>query len=149
MPAGVRLEFDDDGQRLSPGTSTPRGMWNVWWTVSLMKPVAHGSGHQPGEGGKRVRIWLPQSCHVRLGSFQADAALKRRCPKALVGWAYGSSITQCRLAAGPSETWPALVATRLGWSCGVWGSPANATLDPAVPGNPGHRADVISLWRRP
>jgi len=98
-----------------------------------------------GEGGKRVRIWLPQSCHVRLGSFQADAALTP-LPEGPRWLAYGSSITQCRLAAGPSETWPALVATRLGWSLRCLGFSGECHLDPAVARYiRDTEADVISL----
>nr|WP_239063336.1 GDSL-type esterase/lipase family protein [Streptomyces sp. SID13031] len=43
---------------------------------------------------------------------------------------YGSSITQCTGAYGPSETWPALVARRHGWDLVALGFAGECHLDP-------------------
>jgi len=89
------------------------------------------------EGGKRVRIWLPRRAMSALARFQADAALTPlpRRPS-LAG--YGSSITQCRLAAGPSETWPASWHAA-GLVPAVSGVLRRMPLDPASPGTSGTR----------
>ncbi|MCO4255075.1 GDSL-type esterase/lipase family protein [Pseudarthrobacter cellobiosi] len=44
---------------------------------------------------------------------------------------YGSSLTHCRQADGPSETWPALVANRYGWQLTSLGFAGDCQLDPA------------------
>ncbi|MBZ2196300.1 hypothetical protein KCQ71_09065 [Ruania sp. N2-46] len=93
-----------------------------------------------------MRSWLPQdgetwirSVHLT-GSAHADPAPATR-------WtAYGSSITQCSAAAGPSETWPALVARALDWDLTCLGFGGQCHLDPvAVRTITGIPADVVSL----
>jgi hypothetical protein len=44
--------------------------------------------------------------------------------------AYGSSITQCRGAEGPSQTWPALVARERRWDVTALGFGGECHLDP-------------------
>lgn len=143
MPAGVRLEFDTDARGFD---------WDVE-TTGFIDVVVDGElvsrSHAVHVGGlpagrKRVRIWLPQSSHIRLGKFAVDGATAvREGPRWI---AYGSSITQCRLAAGPSETWPALVATELGWSVRCLGFAGECHLDPVVARYiRDTEADVISL----
>ncbi|MEV0398345.1 SGNH/GDSL hydrolase family protein [Polymorphospora rubra] len=59
---------------------------------------------------------------------------------------YGSSITQCHAAAGPSETWPALVARRLRWDLTRLGFSGECHLDPITARAIAERpADLISL----
>ncbi|QUQ72451.1 GDSL-type esterase/lipase family protein [Kutzneria sp. CA-103260] len=144
MPAGVRLEYS---------TSATAFAWEVE-TSGDVDVVVDGElvSRSPtvrlgGLSGTRkdVRIWLPQSHHVRLGDFSADSELVPSVegPKWIV---YGSSITQCRLAVGPSETWPALVATELGWSLRCLGFAGECHLDQAVARYiRDTEADVISL----
>jgi hypothetical protein len=77
-----------------------------------------------------VELWLPQSgtIAIREPAFDADAE-----PLAAGGprWiAYGSSITQCSGADGPSETWPARVARHHGWDLVSLGLAGECHLDP-------------------
>ncbi|MGX7671108.1 SGNH/GDSL hydrolase family protein [Plantactinospora sp. DSM 117369] len=99
-------------------------------------------------GTKVVEVWLPQFGELRIGPL----VLHRATGAAAVAgdglrWiTYGSSIAQCRTAAGPSETWPALVARRLGWDLTCLGFAGECHLDPvaahAIARTP---ADLVSL----
>jgi hypothetical protein len=144
MAAGVRLEFETDARGFGWDVRTD-GNIDVVINDKLVSRSRTVHVDDLPAGGKRVRIWLPQSNHVSLGELDSDAAPKA-VPEGPRWIAYGSSITQCRLAAGPSETWPALVATELGWSLRCLGFAGECHLDPAV----AHyirdtEADVISL----
>ncbi|GLY44616.1 lipase [Amycolatopsis sp. NBRC 101858] len=144
MPAGVRLEFDTDARGFD---------WDVRTTADIdvvvdgnllsRSPTVHVDGLAAGR--KRVRIWLPQSSPVSLGELELSGEATP-VPEGRRWIAYGSSITQCRLAAGPSETWPALVATELGWSLRCLGFAGECHLDPVVARYiRDTEADVISL----
>ncbi|GAB3812362.1 GDSL-type esterase/lipase family protein [Kribbella italica] len=77
-----------------------------------------------------LTIWLPQAgaIAVRTTSFTGDAIPS---PPTGPRWlTYGSSITQCTGAYGPSETWPALVARRHGWDLTAMGFSGECHLDP-------------------
>jgi hypothetical protein len=94
-----------------------------------------------------IALWLPQSGNTRVGDLVLAGASLAEAPAPRPRWTtYGSSISQCSAAFGPSETWPALVAGRLGWDLTCLGFSGQCHLDPiaaraiaAVP------ADVISL----
>ncbi|MEV6646964.1 GDSL-type esterase/lipase family protein [Amycolatopsis sp. NPDC051371] len=144
MPAGVRLEFDTNARGFDWDVETT-GYIDVVVDEELVSRshAVHVDGLPAGR--KRVRIWLPQSSHVRLGELELNGELAA-VPEGPRWIAYGSSITQCRLAAGPSETWPALVATDLGWSLRCLGFAGECHLDPAVARYiRDTEADVISL----
>ena len=101
----------------------------------------------PGRRG-RLEVWLPQHGRSRIGEVVLRGT--RRPPAAVPRgprWvAYGSSITQCRAAAGPSETWPALVSRRLGLDLTCLGFGSNCHLDPVVAATIADLpADVVSL----
>ncbi|GAA1550518.1 GDSL-type esterase/lipase family protein [Kribbella lupini] len=77
-----------------------------------------------------LTIWLPQSgaIDVRAVDFTGEAIPS---PPTGPRWlTYGSSITQCTGAYGPSETWPALVARRHGWDLTAMGFAGECHLDP-------------------
>jgi hypothetical protein len=144
MAAGVRLEFETDARGFGWDVRTD-GNIDVVINDKLVSRSRTVHVDDLPAGGKRVRIWLPQSNHVSLGELDSDAAPKA-VPEGPRWIAYGSSITQCRLAAGPSETWPALVATELGWSLRCLGFAGECHLDPAVARYiRDTEADVISL----
>lgn len=143
MPAGVRLEFDTDARGFDWDVQTDGDIDVVVDGKLVSRSPKVDVGDLPARR-KRVRIWLPQSSHVSLGQFTVDGATA--VPEGPRWIAYGSSITQCRLAAGPSETWPALVATELGWSLRCLGFAGECHLDPAVARYiRDTEADVISL----
>ncbi|MGI5149686.1 GDSL-type esterase/lipase family protein [Plantactinospora sp. CA-294935] len=100
-------------------------------------------------GTKVVEVWLPQYGEARVGPLILHGATTAE-PTGDDGdfrWVtYGSSITQCRTASGPSETWPALVARRLGWDLTCLGFSGECHLDPiAARAIADTRANLISL----
>ncbi|MEV6282142.1 GDSL-type esterase/lipase family protein [Kribbella sp. NPDC051770] len=77
-----------------------------------------------------LTVWLPQAgtIAVRTVTFTGEAT---PTPPTGPRWiTYGSSITQCTGAYGPSETWPALVARRHGWDLTAMGFAGECHLDP-------------------
>jgi lysophospholipase L1-like esterase len=162
MPAGVRLDVVTDAAALH-------------WPVEVLAPTDYKTPRLAGpidvevdgvardrvtvdglgelrvdglpEGEHRIRVWLPQIGTVRLGPLRADGATTLRpAPQGPAWVVYGSSITQCAGAYGPSETWPAIVATRLGWDVFALGFGGQAHLDPAVAQLIRDRpADLISI----
>lgn len=97
-------------------------------------------------GEHRVQVWLPQVGDLWIRSVQVAGAVSA-APAAAARWTtYGSSITQCSTAAGPSETWPGVVARALDWDLTCLGFGGQCHLDPvaartiaAIP------ADIVSL----
>lgn len=88
-----------------------------------------------GSGVKSVEIWLPQFGEVRVGALHLNAPALPPAPPLLAAplWVtYGSSITQCRAAAGPTSTWPALVARSQGWRLRCLGFAGECHLDPVA-----------------
>jgi hypothetical protein len=146
MPAGVRLEFETDARGFGWDVRIA-GTGDVDVVVDDKLVSRSRTVHVDDlpAGRKHVRIWLPQSSHVSLGGLSLDGE-PEAVPEGPRWIAYGSSITQCRLAAGPSETWPALVATELGWSLRCLGFAGECHLDPVVARYiRDTEADVISL----
>ncbi|WP_460798867.1 GDSL-type esterase/lipase family protein [Microbacterium sp. GXF0217] len=97
-------------------------------------------------GRHRVQVWLPQVGETWIRSVQLSAEAAPSAPSRTRWTTYGSSISQCNAADGPSETWPALVARALDWDLTCLGFGGQCHLDPistrtiaAVP------ADIISL----
>ncbi len=68
-----------------------------------------------GPKTKHVEIWLPQNAATELRGLRvADGSTVARVPRTKPRWAhYGSSISHCIEAHGPTEVWPA-VAARIG-----------------------------------
>ncbi|TCC51477.1 hypothetical protein E0H73_40875 [Kribbella pittospori] len=140
MPAGIRTAFRTDAPKLTLVTYAGADCAPVDVIVDgalahrLPVPPGESTLHAPLPGRPaKVEVWLPQ-----YGDFKIREPL-------LVGgdavpaddnglrWiAYGSSITQCRTAAGPSETWPALVARQHGWQLTCLGLGAQCHLDPVI-----------------
>jgi hypothetical protein len=145
MPAGVRLDFRTDATALhwpvevrSPaGSSRAPAPFDVLVNGKLLARLpVDGPATLAVElpaGPKSVRIWLPQFGSVRLGRVRLTGANllepTDREPNVVL---YGSSITQCTGASGPSETWPALVATALGGDLRCLGFAGECHLDPMI-----------------
>jgi hypothetical protein len=83
-------------------------------------------------GVHEIDIWLPQFGPGLIGPVDLDNfnELAQSPPPALRWGAYGSSITQCRTADGPSETWPAIVSQSLNWELSNMGFGGECMLDP-------------------
>jgi hypothetical protein len=85
-------------------------------------------------GSHRLEIWLPQSGENLLGPIDLDGvgSVVASAPRPLRWVTYGSSITQCSEADGPSDTWPAIVATSLDWDLTNLGFGGQCHLDPVA-----------------
>lgn len=121
-PGGSPLDVRVDGTLVHRWTGGP-GRQRVTF------PLPAG-GPDPAE----VEVWLPHLGITRIGavSFRGHRSL-RAAERSGPRWiAYGSSLTQCMYAAGPSETWPALVAAGRGWRLRNLGFAGEAYLDPVV-----------------
>jgi hypothetical protein len=119
MPAGVRLAMYSD-------TRFVRGVVEVDPDTAPIDLVVDGEvrGTEPLAGrtefefrdlpgGRRhIELWLPQGGRFRLRGLElSDGASLEPAADERRRWiTYGSSITQCREAASPTRTWPAVVA---------------------------------------
>ncbi|WP_123788329.1 SGNH/GDSL hydrolase family protein [Phytoactinopolyspora halophila] len=145
MQAGVRVEFDTDA-RIVGGRAVPVSDDAETQIVDLVVdgrlagsvPVGASGDFSFGElpaGEKSVELWLPQFGDFRLAAVEVDAAARvwpaspSRRPRLLT---YGSSITQCRTAASPTRTWPAIVARELDLDLTCLGFAGECHLDPMV-----------------
>ncbi len=120
--APVRPMYFDvvvDGRRVAR-TEDPSGTRLVIDLVTLDLQVEQG---QPvalrfddlGDAMKIIEIWLPQNAATQLRALRvADGSAVEPAPRTKRRWAhYGSSISHCIEAHGPTEIWPA-VAAQLG-----------------------------------
>ncbi len=154
MAAGVRVELVTDATALRlPLTfayETP-GTLDLTVDGQLVDRVELEGAHTlTGElpaGMHEVRIWLPQVGRTGVGPLElVGATVADPLPRRPRWITYGSSISQCSAAAGPSETWPAIVATSLGWDLVCLGLSGQCHLDPIV----GHAiaaqpADLVTM----
>lgn len=154
-PAGVRLEFETDARRIA-GSILPvadasaldfcvDGSWIA--SEPLAGRDAFAFSDLPA-GLKHVELWLPQwggfsLHHLELNDGAAITASSRAQPRWIT---YGSSITQCRTASVPTQTWPSRVARALnldllclgfGGQCHLDGMVARVIRD--------ERADFLSM----
>jgi hypothetical protein len=141
MPAGVRLAFRS----------------NTTIVAGAVEPQAEGApidlcingeliGSQPlsGQegfrfeglppGDKLIELWLPQFGAFRLRWLElSDGATMGEAMDDRPRWiTYGSSITQCRAAASPTQTWPAIVARERGLNLTCLGYGGQCHLDPMI-----------------
>lgn len=139
--AGVRFAVRTDAASIelevenSPGGSPldvrVDGLLAHRWTGG---PGRHRIAFALPAGGARpaeVEVWLPHLSATRIaavsmaGHLSPPDAVDRPGARWVV---YGSSIVHCMYAAGPSETWPALVAAERGWrlrNLGLAGRPTS------------------------
>lgn len=121
MPAGVRLTFCSDTTSIA-GRATTTGDEPLLElccdgalvaSISLRDTDVFQLDGLP-DGEKVLELWLPQYGEFRLLELQLDdgasfTAYEDNRPRWVT---YGSSITQCRTAASPTQTWPAIVARK-------------------------------------
>lgn len=155
MPAGARIALETDATGIvisleGDVESSPLDVL-VDGEHTHRLAVAQGYNHvdvtiQPGP--KHVEIWLPQFGETRVGNLAFSghsrvAPWRRERPR----WTtYGSSITHCRAADGPCETWPALVSRRHDWDLTCLGFGGECHLDPVVARTIRDTpADIVSL----
>ena len=147
MPAGVRIEFDTDTDFLdfdisvtaSPDLVRDISAVEVFVDGRLSaREHVHGDGvvavRDLGHDKKRVEVWLPHFGVTKVGWFRfrdgSEVTPTAALPIRFV--AYGSSITLCKTALYPSQTWPALVARASGWDLCCLGFGGECHLDPAA-----------------
>ena len=126
MAAGVRLAFRSDttavvGSFEPAGELAPIDLYvdGEWLGTAPLEGTDQFRfeglhAHAPRQE-RLIELWLPQFGRFRLRSLElsADASLVPH-EEARRRWVtYGSSITQCRTAASPSQTWPGVVARGL------------------------------------
>ena len=141
MPAGVRLAFRSDttiiaGRIVAQPEASPLDLScdrQVYGSVALTDQERFRfEDLTPGE--KLIELVAPQHGEFRLRSLELSAGA-RVAPydDPRPRWVtYGSSITHCRTAARPTETWPALVARASGLNLTCLGYGGNCHLEPMV-----------------
>ena len=94
-----------------------------------------------------VQLWLPHFGDFTLSQAEFDGANVTSAVEHGPRWiTYGSSITHCQQADGPTQTWPALVASGNGWRLSNLGLAGECQLDPIVADTIAQTpADIISL----
>lgn len=99
------------------------------------------------EPGSLVELWLPQFGDFTLADAMFDGARVATVAEAGPRWiTYGSSITHCQQADGPTQTWPALVAAANNWQLSNFGFAGECQLDPVAADTIRQTpADLISL----
>ncbi len=156
-PAGVRAAMTSDARELTLeldiGTEEPSPL-DLLVDGDLARRAQLAAGRNqltfalPGRRAA-IELWLPQHGQTRLASVRLRDVSDAPQPaqRARRRWlCYGSSITQCRHASGPAETWPALVARAQGWDLLCLGFGGQCHLDPVVADTiRGETADLISL----
>ena len=123
MPAGARIALISDTTYVSGTLADPHPEATAIdlctdGTFVGSIPLAgedHFSFDGLPPGDKLIELWLPMFGTFRLQSLQIDdGATVLPYMGGRPRWiAYGSSITQCRGAASPTQTWPAIVARNL------------------------------------
>ncbi len=141
MPAGARLSFRSDAQSITGNMDPVEESAGVdlfcdgtyQGSAELSGLQSFSFGDLPS-GEKLIELWLPQFGEFRLRSLELSpsasiAPYEDRRPKWLT---YGSSITHCRTAERPSETWPAIVARKRGFNLTCLGYGGQCQMDTMV-----------------
>ena len=141
MPAGVRIAFHSD-------TVTVAGQIEPYAEIAVLDLYCDGRFHgsvalteqgsfafqdlPPGE--KLIELWLPQFGEFRLKTLEiSDGAAVIPYDDPRPRWTtYGSSITHCRTAESPSQTWPAIAAREHGLNLTCLGYGGNCHLEPMI-----------------
>ncbi len=119
MPAGVRISFRSSTTRIA-GSIVPQnetGMLDLCCdgefiqSLDLRSKDNFAFENLPAQE-KLIELWLPQYGTFQLRSLDIDddATLEPFVDERPRWVTYGSSITQCRAAASPTQTWPAIAA---------------------------------------
>ena len=141
MPAGVRISFRSNTTQVS-GNIVPQneaGMLDLCCDAELvdaidLKQKDSFAFKDLPDGEKLIELWLPQYGQFQLRSLEIDdGATLEPFDDTRPRWiTYGSSITQCRAAASPTQTWPAVVARTHGLNLTCLGYGGQCHLDTMV-----------------
>jgi hypothetical protein len=155
IPAGASAAFITDADRLSVPIDADEAPARLDVVINdqlserlLLQHGAHDYKIALPGTPTRVQLWLPQTSRIRLGAITArNLSHLAAAPAPGPRWiAYGSSITQCHAAYGPSQTWPALVAQANRWQLTCLGMDGECHLDPPIASAiAASDADTVSL----
>lgn len=140
-PAGVRATWRTSASSV---TLEIRAALDIYAAIAPVDFLVGGELHQrcPVEVGEQrltvelpagpveLEIWLPHGGAIGVREVSFDGEAEPLPPTGPRWITYGSSITQCTGAYGPSETWPALVARQHGWDLVALGFAGECHLDP-------------------
>ncbi|MGG6310202.1 SGNH/GDSL hydrolase family protein [Paenibacillus macerans] len=140
--AGIRLRVNTDSSaicvRFAPLTeeATLDCLCNGRLHAAITLSAGATEAVFQGLAGSRklVEIYLPQNAGMTVAGISVEeAAVCIPEPDLRPKWvAYGSSITQCVAAEGPSSTWPAIAARECGFHLTCLGFSGNCHLEPRV-----------------
>jgi hypothetical protein len=137
--SGARFSFVTDAEAISislfGGEDSSAIDVIIDGSLRLRQPTHEGAQSVKFDlpvGTHQVEVWLPQFGPGLIGPVELENFRElSAAPQAALRWgAYGSSITQCRTADGPSETWPAIVSQALNWELSNLGFGGECQLDP-------------------
>lgn len=142
ISAGVRLRLRTDSSAVSV-TFAPLDEAAVMDCLaggerigSIGLPAGAGEACFSGlpDGMKELEIWLPANAGITVAGIAIDAeAAAYPLPDTRPRWiAYGSSITQCVAASGPSRSWPAIAASACGYQLTSLGFSGNCHMEPMI-----------------
>ena len=140
-PSGVRIAFHTTTRKISGGIllhEEPRFLdlcvnGNFLSRQALKNRETFLFRNLPS-GEKLIELWLPQKGDFALRWLELDAGTPIRAfDDTRKRWiTYGSSITQCRGAISPTQTWPALVAREENLNLTNLGLSGQCHLDPLM-----------------
>ena len=148
MPAGVRISFRSDTQSIAghvePESFSSEPIGEPGNIDLYCDGQSHGSLDLSGQKSfefldlpseeKLIELWLPQYGQFRLRGLELTSGstvtpYEDTSPKWVT---YGSSITHCRAAESPSQTWPAIAAREHGLNLTCLGYGGNCHLEPML-----------------
>lgn len=141
-PAGVRLGLRSTTQVIELSLTPYEAQRQIDCVVDgeLIATATIGEGEQDVHfadlpvGEKNIELYLSQSHPMTITRL----AIQKGATRALLSddkprWVtYGSSITQCKAAASPAETWPAIVARQYDLALTCLGYSGQCHLEPLV-----------------
>ena len=141
MPAGVRISFSSNTTRVA-GSILPQresGSLDLGCDGELIESInltdrdTFAFENLSAEM-KLIELWLPQYGIFQLRNLEIDdGATLEPITDGRPRWiTYGSSITQCRQAASPTQTWPAIVTRERGFNLTCLGYGGQCHLDSMV-----------------
>jgi len=141
MPAGVRIAFRSNttivaGEVVGEKEASPIDLCINGSPHASQSLVEKDNFRFDGLSNedKLIELWLPQFGEFRLRSLQLSggATVEANLDKRPRWVTYGSSISQCRAAESPTNTWPSIVARERGLNLTCLGFGGQCHLDTLI-----------------
>lgn len=141
MPAGVRISFRSNTTQISGSILEQRdsGMLDLCCNGEFISSYdLRGKNSFVFENlpdtDKLIELWLPQFGRFQLRHIEIDdgATIEPYIDKRPKWVTYGSSITQCRSAASPTQTWPGIAARSRNFNLTCLGYGGQCHLDSMI-----------------